>query len=234
MQRASYYDAVAGVIGLPVKKVLAYINRRKLRPTRQGIRAESARLATIKEGSRWELNDLYDKWRNGSDEERSSLQEQIYKAALKPAKAVMWKELREDDPHFPNDVAAEVVRRTPAFEGRRTSKFSTYAYGIAKKKAIEKKRKIARYKKRFDVNADYEKEIEKTLSYGALDSVDERLFRNELARGLKPEEIALLDGMVEGMSVKELAARLGIRQHAAETRVRRLRSKLREKISHPA
>jgi len=249
VKRASNFEAVAEAIGVSVGKVRAYVERLRGRPEGPKPIQPVKHYATIKaepippierppikeapplEAAKCrELDALYDKWAAASPDERAAVVKEIYRPAHELGTAAGWLELHENDPDFPGDVAAAIVSKIPNFWGRNNAKFSTYAYSIAKRMATEWRRKRGRYTKGLDVYADYDAELEK---HGVSDdwfSSDARLLKADLSKGLSREDGALLELMCEGRTPLEIAQVLDITQHAAESRIRRLRDRLAKKI----
>ena len=254
MKRASYIEAVAKFIGVPVGEVRAHIRRLKRRAEGPESIPSVVRYATIKAGpipdieqpaaiqegarpeaaepepaNRWELNNLYDKWvAAASPDERTAVLKDIRREAKKLGSAVGWIELYGSNPDFASEVAAAVVNKIAAFQRENNSKFSTYAYGIGKKKALERKRKFARDRKRSKRYEDYLRE--KDRANDPWSSANARLLKADLLKGLNDEKRVLLDLMCDGRNPIEIAKILDITQDAAESRVRRLRETLRKKI----
>jgi RNA polymerase sigma factor (sigma-70 family) len=251
MASASYVEAVAKVIRIPVGRVRAYLERLKERPEGPESIPSVVRYATIKAepilaeplftiqevapeaaelegGKRWELDDLHNKWGAASPDERPAALEDIRRSAHKLGTAVMRLELHEAIPGFASEVAATVVDKIAAFQRKNKSKFSTYVYGIAKKKALARKRKFARDRRRAREYADYVRE--KDQGNDPWSSADARLLKADLLKGLSHEKMVLLNLMCEGRNTLEIAQILHITQHAAESRVRRLRERLIKKI----
>lgn len=78
--------------------------------------------------------------------------------------------------------------------------------------------------------ADYDVELKKHGVSDDWSSADARLLKADLSKGLSRKEKVLLEFICEGRNPIEIAQILGITQHAADSRVRRLRQSLRKKI----
>ena len=252
MFKANYLKTVSKVLHVPLTAVRRYVDQIKGREDGAEPIPPNFRYATIKAEPRQQIeqvttiekaplsetvdnevpvrkiDELHAKWNAaGSPDEREKTLEEIHKAGHQLGEAVGWLELGKNDPDFANDVAAAVVNRTPKFVGKNNARFSTYAYSIAKNQATEWKRKRARYKKRFP---DHDGELEEYGSNDDLLSADARLLRFHLLHGLNKIEKVLFNLMCEGRGTVEIAQTLKIHPRAAESRIRRLRDKLRKKV----
>jgi RNA polymerase sigma factor (sigma-70 family) len=175
-------------------------------------------------------NELYQQWRDTSDEQKRELEKRLYDAVSKHARAVIWQQLEEQNPDLAQSIAAAAIMRVPTF--RQESKFSTWMEGVARKQIKQELRRRTRSRKVFDEYSDVfehvddEKELTDPQASAAFLEREQRILLETLRKELSPKEYVLLECMRESMSTPEIAARLKIADDAVESRRRRLMKKL--------
>jgi|KBSMisStandDraft_5_1062788.scaffolds.fasta_scaffold01135_9 RNA polymerase sigma factor (sigma-70 family) len=183
---------------------------------------------TLEKAEKNRVNTWFERLRNAtSEEEKSQAQAGLYKELFRYAKAVLYVKFQEYDEEVAHKIARELTLGTDRFRGDST--FSTYAYGAIKKQAVENRRRMGRYKKHVDTNADFETVIAKAaqqrekrvdISHDPLT----RLLCKDIEAALKPREARILDCLLIGLDAGEIAASLNIKKKTAETQIRRLTS----------
>jgi len=172
-------------------------------------------------------NELYQAWSEAKDpNEKRELLGSLHMSVKGHARGVVYSKYPEASHHLAEEIADDVILGISNFRGE--SKFSTYVHSVGENKTNEQLRKKVREKKL--IGQSFEPEDDNDERHPAAESdLNQRIILHDLSKGLKPGEKALLKAIAEGRSTKEIADRLGISLHAAESRVRRLRAKLRKK-----
>lgn len=174
-------------------------------------------------------DELYDRWAQAPPEERSEIERQLVHEVQKHARKVIWLKLEEENPDLVQEIAAGAMR-LDRFSGG--SKFSTWVHGIAKNQIKEELRSRKRRRRVIDENIEFDEENEAFAAEPPDQDVGIAL--DQLGEGLSEAEAAVFEAMVEGKDQNEIAAELGIGAEAVDSRRRRLKEKLRKKISGSA
>lgn len=171
---------------------------------------------------------LYQRWRDAqTDDERLEAEEQLFRAILKHAAAVIWQQLHEFNDALALNIAGDAVTRLSSFEGR--SEISTWVHAIAKKQATQEKRLRARYRKVFNCNAvvtDIPLGPNEVQEPAQRECPDDWVALMRFRANLPEQSVRLLDGILAGKDQNVLADELGISAEAAQSRRRRLLVKL--------
>lgn len=181
------------------------------------------------------LNELYDTWQNTGGAERAQVEAQMLPLVQQYARAVVWLKLAESDSDLAGTIAGEVIRCLPTFGGR--SRFTTWVYGIAKNTIKQELRARRRLRDALgdrmtveEADPDDDEEHPSLGDSRAERGLLARLTLEQLAEGLSLEDARLFHGICEGKDQNELAQDLGITPEAAESRRRRFRQELIEKL----
>ena len=145
--------------------------------------------------------------------------------------------LQESDYHVLEDLSHEIAKAALNVDRfKEESRFSTWVQAIASRKCWEELRRRTRRRAVFDAwpepdDEDDDFQIADDRAEENFARVDVTVSVEQLAEDLNPEEEQLLMMVLDGLDQNVIAARLGITPHAAESRRRRLRGKLRKKLS---
>ena len=176
-------------------------------------------------------NELYEKWKVAQPEHRAELEKLLFSAIQRHVRGFVWLKLGETN----EDLVQEIAIAAMDFKKfREECLLSTWVEVIAGPKCNELVRKRVRRRKVFDENIRVFEEVEdheedRGIAPGVeIDPVSE-IAAKELAEGFSPDERTLWEGIQDGLEQAELAELLGIKEHAAESRRRKLREKLNKK-----
>jgi RNA polymerase sigma factor CnrH len=188
--------------------------------------------------SKTDENELYAQWRDAAVEKKPELEKKLFNKLVDHSNGVIWQMMHERDPELEalaRDIASDAVKNLSLGRFSERSKFSTYVQGIAKNKINEEmERRIVR-RNRFYVSKNPEEDIELADSNAkdAFERVEEGLDLAPLERlvqALPKKDHVLLDCVLNGMTMTEAAEKLGDTEDAAESRLRRLKTRLKKKI----
>ena len=264
--RESPVARIAELLGLPVEVIRAYGKPRTSIASRRVGRLgtvidtgePSSRLVTLKgtepqpasvgvekvAPSRTDENELYARWHEAPDAEKRDLEKKLFKAVLKRARNVVWREIPDADEHLARHIASVVIEQLAKFRGE--SQFSTWVHRIILNQCNLYLREKVKDKDRFyvsknpgvDTNSEDDMNLEDDINLrdpraeAAFDRVEEALDFEPLERVLNElptKQQRLLDCVVDGMTMAKAAQKLRISEDAAESSWRRLRFRLRKK-----
>jgi RNA polymerase sigma-70 factor (ECF subfamily) len=182
----------------------------------------------------WPEDELYTPWLEANAAQRTGLERELCLRIKEHAEIVVWRELNENEPDLVQDIVMTVFQHLPDF--RREALFSTWMHKIAENKVHQEIRRRQRYRRRFveepnPNDGDNDEGREHWRVENPPDTVfeiDNGRLRNELTRN----ENILLDFKYEGMTDHEIANRFAITVDAAESRWRRLRTKLQKMVGY--
>jgi RNA polymerase sigma factor (sigma-70 family) len=247
-------DRLSKVLDLPVKTIRDYCNRHKSitftvarkRARRSYLKEPRARLMTLKDvlpppeevaEPKTDENERYEQWRDSPEEQKKELAGQLYGSVLRHAKAVIWLTIHEVQDNLASELAATVIMQLPRFKGE--AKFSTWVHRIILNHCYQliRQRKVA--KKRFYVSEDLEDDInlKDSKAEAAFEGVEKALDSGRLEhliRALPKKDYVLLHCRLDEMTMAETALKLGDSEDAVESRWRRLKTRLKKKISREA
>jgi RNA polymerase sigma-70 factor (ECF subfamily) len=175
-------------------------------------------------------NDLYQRWLESGDNDKTEILETLFKLVLKQAKAVVRLKVPEAPPNLAREIASEVIQRLPEF--RQESLFSTWAHRIAINKANLEIRRKVEMRGRFVKYEECEQDADLAVE-NAADILDREILLDQIKRELNPVDSALIDYKLDGLSTKAAAERLGVSEDAAESRLRRLMNDLKKTFTRP-
>ena len=175
-------------------------------------------------------NDLYQRWLESGDNDKTEILETLFKLVLKQAKAVVWLKVPDAPPNLAREIASEVIQRLPEF--RQESQFSTWAHRIAINKANLEIRRKVEMRGRFVEYEECEQDADPAVE-NAADILDREILLDQIKRELNPVDLALIDYKLDGLSTKAAAERLGLSEDAAESRLRRLMKDLKKTFTRP-
>ncbi len=181
----------------------------------------------------WPENILYAKYVQATDPiEKKDLLNELAKCLIKHALAVSnTKKLYELQMEIANWCAFEVIRDMHQFEGRNGAKFSTWAHPIIENGCYRAMRKIIRDRPFWNPIPEEDDEDKGGESYvrrkSEEENVQNKLFVEEIRKGLAEEDRILYQMMYEERSAAEIAERFGITDSAARGKKFRLREKIK-------
>jgi len=182
----------------------------------------------------WPEDELYTPWYEADRTQRTDLERELLLRIREHAEIIVWTKLQENSPDLVQDIVTTVFEHLPDF--RRESLFSTWMQSIAQNIVCQEIRTRQRYRRRFveepqpnnDDNNERQNDSRVENPPDTVFEIDQGRLRNELTRN----ENILLDFKYEGMTDREIAQRFGITVDAAESRWRRLMTKLRKMVGY--
>jgi RNA polymerase sigma factor (sigma-70 family) len=177
-------------------------------------------------------NELYAQWRDASDAEKPKMEKKLFNSILRRARNVIWKKIPEAHEDLARDIASVVIEQLAEFKGQNKSEFTTWEHRIILNQCNVHLRKKVKDRKRFYVSESPEDDIKLADSKAkyAFDRVEEGLDLERLVQTLPRKDHVLLGCVLDGMTMLEAAEKLGDTEDAAESRLRRLKARLKKKI----
>jgi RNA polymerase sigma factor (sigma-70 family) len=190
------------------------------------------------------VNEAYEAWRAAEGQAKNDALEALFKTVRRYVERLMYKLKGECPPDFADDVAEDAIIGLDRFKGE--SKFSSWVGAIVHNKwadYIDDKTKLRRLfepRRRFDEGESEEKtwkseagDFEDVVDYER--KIEKRLQLAEVESHISPGDRPLYEAVfVEGRTHREAAEVLHKGEAAVESRVRRMRSKLRGQLEKVA
>jgi RNA polymerase sigma factor (sigma-70 family) len=242
-------ERLAKILHLPVGVVRGYgkprtwVAARRVRKSRLALEKQRVP-ATIKDGGETgavaphkeykEEDELYERWRLAPIDEKPEIEKQQFGVVLKHAKKVIRQMVPEADDHLAREIASQVIERLAKF--RQESKFSTWSHKIILNQSNLYLRRRIPERERFYVSPGKPEEdinLADPRAEAAFDRVEEALDLQpveRLTRTLPKKDYVLLQCILAEMTMAEAAKKLGDSEDAAESRWRRLKTRLKKKL----
>lgn len=174
-------------------------------------------------------NELFDLWRNASEDERPRIEHLFFTKLEEHAKGVICDRLRETNPDLVQKCMVAVHQARPRFRGE--SKLSSWAHSIFLNIINSELRQRTRTREVFDESVGVpgdDDDDDLGLKWSQRASQDQLIQVEEVCRVLLPEEAILLQMKAERYTNEEIGEALKISDNAVDCRWRRLKPKLQE------
>jgi RNA polymerase sigma-70 factor (ECF subfamily) len=228
MARPDLLERVAQVFKVPIRLIRTYVG--PMRVTVAAKRVQKVGPVVNKQRQ----NELYEKWRNASNEEKPTVAEELFREVLKHARAVVWRRVPEASRDLPREIASAVIERLGEF--REGSEFTTWVHRIALNMSNLELRARDKSKKRLleydDDNFD-ESAMPEPRAAGMIAEVENQVFLHRMKKELSAKDYVVLECMIDQKNTPEIAEVLGDSRAATESRARRVRTKVQKIIASP-
>lgn len=183
----------------------------------------------------WAENKLYAEWLESAPADRWAVEAKLYSAVKRHVQAVLWIQLNENPPDdLVGKATAAVMMALGRF--RKKSKFSTFVHEVADRTGKEYLRGKIRARKVFDeytevVESDREDALEHRageVTPSVSPQVEGEIAVREFRQSLSKEDASLLQHKEEGLQSKEIAEKMGSTVEAVDSRLARLKPKVRK------
>jgi RNA polymerase sigma factor (sigma-70 family) len=171
-----------------------------------------------------EIDAAYDAYKAGEP----LASDRLHKALSEQARNIVWYAFELQDEHLPLDIATRAMMRLHTFQGR--SKASTWFYRIAQNEAKRALRERVTDKKRhISITPPDEDDGPGVEIEAKPQGEDDKLHIAELRQGVPEEQDRVIEFLMEGHSLEEIAENTGTPKGTIRSRYRLAKKKMRKR-----